>query len=423
VELPAAAPPPIELDITNMAALGFARFHYPGEHQLDNGEWRRTIVMAHTTEGQVAQEIRIPESLLISLERARTRRLYAHADFTVTRTTVMLDPLRLLSHRSGWNQTQTDLSDLTKLDTDGCFLASLGTPQGRISLGTGLVLPVGQSLAWIGMILVHPEVRRQGIARAIMEQCLDYALLGKGYTVNGLDARAAGREVYQTMGYRSSFRVWRCQLDLETATRELPDLSGVQRLDTCEQAIVYEAARKFYDRKDVLRTLYHRYPDGCFLRRRNGAPAGYVFSRPGRLYPAVGPLIADDPDIARELLLAVARHWKTREFTHVFVDTPEMHFQTPPADVTVSEQGKPAHHILLPALTPLRWFDRMYQAVAAERIDEFIEWQGEDAGHQDTWKKLFNRAADNYHVTVDHLNRERDDMLPLIFATTGPELG
>ena len=318
--------PSVRLDETNMSSLGFARFAYPDEPALDNGDWQREIEIARLGgERRMMQSILAPDSLIIPLSRERERRLSRATRFTVRQSSGMLDPLRLLSHRAGWNQTQQDLAALSTMDPEGAFLASYATPEGNIPLGAGLVLPVAEGLAWIGMILVHREVRRQGIAQAVVDRCVEYALTERGYTINGLDATPDGSQVYRALGYRESFRLWRSTLDT-TAGEPDPATPAVTSLETVDPCVEYETRCGMVNRQPLLAGLFGGYPQGCFLHGAGSTVNGYLFSRPGRLYPFVGPFIADNPDIAADLLAAARAHWRAVGEATVVLDTPAQHF-------------------------------------------------------------------------------------------------
>ena len=73
-----------------------------------------------------------------------------------------------LSQKAGWNQTIDDLKLLAAQNPQGNLLGVADIDGVSKPLGSGMVLNVGESLAWLGMILVHPEHRRQGIASAIV---------------------------------------------------------------------------------------------------------------------------------------------------------------------------------------------------------------------------------------------------------------
>src|SRR6266496_3261092 len=77
------------------------------------------------------------------------------------------DELRRLA---GWNQTLEDWRRLLGLEPRGCFVA---VQEGRV-VGTVTTTTYGRALAWIGMMLVHPEHQRRGIGTGLMRRALDY---------------------------------------------------------------------------------------------------------------------------------------------------------------------------------------------------------------------------------------------------------
>src|SRR5438046_10513397 len=69
-----------------------------------------------------------------------------------------------------WNQTLDDWQRFLATEPGGCFLAEWnGAPA-----GTATTTVYGPDLAWIGMMLVHPEYRRRGIGRALLQRCIEH---------------------------------------------------------------------------------------------------------------------------------------------------------------------------------------------------------------------------------------------------------
>jgi GNAT superfamily N-acetyltransferase len=107
------------------------------------------------------------------------------------------DQLRALA---GWNQTIPDWERLLDLEPEGCFTADQG---GRI-VGTATTTSYGNRLAWIGMMLVHPDCRRQGIGHALFEGCLAY-LRQRGLQCIKLDATPLGQPLYEQFGFHAEW--------------------------------------------------------------------------------------------------------------------------------------------------------------------------------------------------------------------------
>src|SRR4051794_12362256 len=88
-----------------------------------------------------------------------------------------------LSALIGWNQTEADWrifqrhGQVRALDDGGAALAA-----------TAAILPYGPAVAWISMVLVRPDRRRQGLATALMR----WAVGAAGTPCIALDATPAG---------------------------------------------------------------------------------------------------------------------------------------------------------------------------------------------------------------------------------------
>ncbi len=113
------------------------------------------------------------------------------------------DSLRALA---GWNQTLENWQSLLALAPAGCFIAEWnGSPAGTVTTTC-----YGAELAWIGMMLVHPKVRRHGIGTALMKHCLDY-LHQRGIRCVKLDATPLGKPLYENLGFRDEWPLTRWQ--------------------------------------------------------------------------------------------------------------------------------------------------------------------------------------------------------------------
>src|SRR3954447_19650132 len=101
-----------------------------------------------------------------------------------------------LKEAAGWNQTEKDWHRLLVLEPNGCFAA---LKDGRL-VGTTTTTIYGNELAWIGMVLVDPQERRQGIATRLMNVAIDY--LKDKVAIVKLDATSLGLPLYENLGFR-----------------------------------------------------------------------------------------------------------------------------------------------------------------------------------------------------------------------------
>ena len=111
------------------------------------------------------------------------------------RTEDLVGAMRLKS-AAGWNQTEADWLRLFEFAPEGCFGIDVG---GQLAATTTAIAYGGQ-LAWIGMVLTAPQLRRQGLAKLLMEHALAY-LRERGVRCIKLDATAMGRPLYERLGF------------------------------------------------------------------------------------------------------------------------------------------------------------------------------------------------------------------------------
>jgi GNAT superfamily N-acetyltransferase len=105
---------------------------------------------------------------------------------------------------AGWNQTRRDWQRLLAYQPDGCFVAEFNGS----SAGTATTTCYGDALAWIGMVLVHPDFRRQGLGRALLEHCL-HSLADRKIRCIKLDATPLGKPLYHQLGFQEEWTLTR----------------------------------------------------------------------------------------------------------------------------------------------------------------------------------------------------------------------
>jgi GNAT superfamily N-acetyltransferase len=210
-----------------------------------------------------------------------------------------------LKEAAGWNQTEADWRRLLSLEPNGCFGA---VREGRL-VGT-TTTTIYDELAWIGMVLVDPQYRRQGIAAQLLNVALDY-LKDKVATIK-LDATAFGRPVYEKFGFEvesgverwagnSSGRVTQSEAVMDRAA-----LLGLDRL-------AFNA-----DRSQLIESLID---DACvppvLIRAADGALSGYALARSGTRKTYIGPVVTNDSQVTETLLDRMLSQLPGRE---VYVD-------------------------------------------------------------------------------------------------------
>lgn len=198
-----------------------------------------------------------------------------------------------LKEAAGWNQTEADWRRLLSLQPDGCFAA---VRDGEL-VGTTTTTIYG-AVAWIGMVLVDPQQRRQGIAAQLMKVALEF-LQGKVENIK-LDATALGRPVYEKFGFVVESEVERWTGDLGSSrpeTRIVIDQKSIRELLELDR-LAFGA-----DRSELIENLI---AETCvapvLLRAADGALSGYALARAGTRKTYVGPMVVSEPQLAEQLL-------------------------------------------------------------------------------------------------------------------------
>ena len=200
-----------------------------------------------------------------------------------------------LKNAAGWNQVEADWRNVLALEPEGCFVYEA---DGR-AVGSATVVAFGRELAWIGMVLVLPDYRRRGIARALMERCVAWAR-ERGIACLKLDATDMGRPLYAALGFEDEQPIERWGVQAcSVAAPEAPALPSVEPIAAPDRA-AFGA-----DRRRMLEILLERFPEHAL-----GGEGGYAMGRPGWNAYFVGPAVAPDEETARRLLgaLLARRH-------------------------------------------------------------------------------------------------------------------
>ena len=211
-----------------------------------------------------------------------------------------------LSTAEGWNQLPADWLRLIRLEPAGCFAAR---EDGRL-VGTVTTTSYGRTLAWIGMMVVHPEFRGRGIGAALMRMALGHAH-DQGIACVKLDATPAGRPLYESLGFTLESELERWQGRAEPAAGAASVAGGEpddarSDADAMQSLLSIDRAAYGADRSRLLTALAADALGGPLLLKADGGRAeGGALMRPGRSATYIGPVIATSAAVAERLLDAM----------------------------------------------------------------------------------------------------------------------
>ena len=194
---------------------------------------------------------------------------------------------------AGWNQSLQDWQRLLRHDPRGCFVAEWN---GRPA-GTATTTIYSKDLAWIGMVLVDPVMRRRGVGTALLVHCIEH-LRRSGVGCIKLDATPLGRQVYDRLGFVAEWSLSRweaAELAAFPARRGTSGAPNPRPLDSGDIGSVaaLDAAAFGVARNRMLSMLVAQSATRV-LTDEAGRTFGYGMLRPGQRAHYLGPMAAED---------------------------------------------------------------------------------------------------------------------------------
>jgi GNAT superfamily N-acetyltransferase len=198
------------------------------------------------------------------------------------------DAAMALSTEALWDQTKEDWR---------FFLINgyvFGIRDASQLIATAALLPYSDGNAWIGMVLVTAAWRRRGLAKRLLDVCLDKAR--ELDLTCWLDATPAGALVYGPLGFEPAGELARLSLPRDRQSAGPPcAVSTIDALAARERDAVG------FDRGDLLKEFARR-PGSRVV----SSGESITLIRDGRTSRHVGPIYAQSADNALRLVDAIA---------------------------------------------------------------------------------------------------------------------
>jgi ribosomal protein S18 acetylase RimI-like enzyme len=223
----------------------------------------------------------------------------------------LADRMRALA---GWNQTLADWKRFLTDEPEGCFLAEWH----RVPAGTATTICYSPALAWIGMVLVHPDYRRRGIGRALLERCIEH-LRERRVRCIKLDATPAGRPLYDGLGFKEEWTLTRWER-AATSKLALESRSGISSVDDTDGIDLLDATAFGVSRKRLISALVKQCLCALLSELQPGRIDGYGILRDGSAALYLGPVVAGSADTGTRLADALLARTAGRK---VFWDIPD----------------------------------------------------------------------------------------------------
>ena len=167
--------------------------------------------------------------------------------------------------------------------------------------GTATAIVYSGKIAWIGMVIVDKALRGKGAGRMLLTN-----IIGRLKHIESvkLDATPAGHPLYQNLGFRDEYMIFRM-------TNPFLETSGYSDSEDVPERISGDFAKKIFaldkiifgaDRSYLLSKLIENYPEKAFFIRRGDIVKDYILGRDGSRFSYIGPLCTDSLESARSLI-------------------------------------------------------------------------------------------------------------------------
>ncbi len=194
-----------------------------------------------------------------------------------------------LTDLENWGYTRADFRRLMFLSPRGCFAAER---EGEV---VGVLTTTSyEGLAFIGAVIVRPDLRGKGVGKQMMEAALD-CLRTSGVVTVRLNAYLNAVRFYERLGFRREYDVLRWH------GRAVRDSSGgvrPVRLADLDPIADFDAPFFGADRSMLLRRLADEFPESFFVFERNRRLRGYIVGNVSGESCEIGPWVVEPSDDA-----------------------------------------------------------------------------------------------------------------------------
>jgi predicted N-acetyltransferase YhbS len=181
----------------------------------------------------------------------------------------------------GWSsQTRHAFEDSLAYDPDGCFIAEMNGYRAGMCVATAY-----QRHGFIGMLIVSPKYRCAGLGTALFSHAVNY-LFDRGIKNVSLDADPPGIPIYQKAGFRPMCHSLRFNGTI--FGKQHPKVHTISPKDL-EQVCALDSELFGDDRSFFLRRTQARFPEMCFVAKKDTSIVGYILAHPGEGVVSVGP--------------------------------------------------------------------------------------------------------------------------------------
>ncbi len=215
--------------------------------------------------------------------------------------------------KEGWNPGFHDADCYYTADPNGFLIGFLDDEP----IATISVIKYGMTFGFLGFYIVKPEYRGKGYGIQIWNAGLKYL---KGRNI-GLDGVVGQQANYKKSGFKLAYRNIRYE---GVGGSNPPENAEIVKLYTLPFETIDSYDRPFFpaNRSRFIKSWINQTGADALGIKKNGKLAGYGVIRQCRSGYKIGPLFAENPELAELLLWALKSKAKPSEL--FYLDTPEV---------------------------------------------------------------------------------------------------
>ncbi|NQX85749.1 MAG: GNAT family N-acetyltransferase [Flavobacteriaceae bacterium] len=203
------------------------------------------------------------------------------------------------SKREGWNPGENDFDVFWKTDPHGFYGFYL---EDKLIAG-GAIVSYNQEFGFMGLFIVHPSFRAQGVGKKLWYLRRDLLIrrLNNDATI-GMDGVVEMQSFYEKGGFNIAFRDER----YECIGQKTPISDAISIIETedFEKLVDYDLECFGYERREFLKNWFVIPNSKSFKFSEKNELKGYAVIRKVNSGFKIGPLFADNDEIAEELYKA-----------------------------------------------------------------------------------------------------------------------